>query len=86
MDRHKIEGEPIAVPAAVLEGIEAVRRSAATNMLDRATVAGIAGALGHTPARDWIRANPTAYAEGIFRGFVAEGVHKCIAQVYNTCE
>lgn len=69
MDRRK--GEPVVVGPGVLQGIEAVRNEGRVNMLDRATVAEIAGALGHIAARDWIRANPTAYAEGIFGGFVA---------------
>jgi len=67
-----MEGAPVSVPAGVLEGIEAVRRSDTVNMLDRTTVAAIAGAFGHIAARDWIEANPTVYADGIFRGFVAK--------------
>ena len=71
MDRNKSEGDPVVVGPAVLQGIEAVRETGLTNMLDRLEVARIAHAFGHYAARAWIEANPTAYAEGIFRGFVA---------------
>jgi hypothetical protein len=72
MDRHKTEGDPVVVWDDVLEGIDAVRATGLTNMLDRSAVAQLAGALGHIAAMDWIRANPTVYGEGIFRGFVAK--------------
>jgi hypothetical protein len=50
------------------EGSEAVRRSAATNMLDRPTVIGIARELGWHEAADWIETNMSAYAELVFCG------------------
>ena len=61
----------IAIPPAVLKGIEAVRRSGRTNMLDRPAVAAIALELGHIDAAFWLtdKANHKTYAEGIFRGF-----------------
>jgi hypothetical protein len=71
MDRHKLQGDPVVVGAGVFQGIEAVRATGLTNMLDRSEVARLAHALGHFAARGWIEANPAAYAEGIFRGFVA---------------
>ncbi len=71
MDRYKIEGDPIVVGPAVIEGIDAVRETGLTNMLDRLEVARIAHTLGHYAARAWIDANPTAYVEGVMRGFVA---------------
>jgi hypothetical protein len=70
MDRRK--GDPVVVWHGVLEGINAVRDTGLTNMLDRSAVAQLAGDRGHLATRDWIKANPTVYAEGIFRGFVAE--------------
>ncbi len=72
MDRHKTEGDPVIVGADVLEGIDAVRATGLTNMLDQPAVAMLAGACGHLAAGKWISENPAAYAEGIFRGFVAE--------------
>ena len=61
----------IAIPPAVLKGIEAVRRSGRTNMLARDVVAAIALELGHVDAAFWLteKANHKTYAEGIFRGF-----------------
>jgi len=61
----------VAVPPAVLQGIEAVRRSGRTNMLARNDVAAIALDLGHVDAAFWLDdpANHKTYAEGIFRGF-----------------
>ncbi|MCL4193292.1 MAG: DUF5049 domain-containing protein [Thermoguttaceae bacterium] len=63
----------IAIPPEVLKGIEAVRRSGRTNMLDRPAVTTIALELGHVDAAFWLddKANHKTYAEGIFRGFRA---------------
>ena len=63
--------DKVLIPAAVLKGIEAVRRSGRTNMLDRVAVAAIALELGYVEAAFWIEdtANRKAYAEGIFNGF-----------------
>ncbi|MBZ0271385.1 DUF5049 domain-containing protein [bacterium] len=65
----------VAIPPEVLKGIEAVRISGRTNMLDRNAVAAIALDLGHVDAAFWLddKANRKAYAEGIFRGFRACG-------------
>jgi len=64
----------VAIPGDVLRGIEAVRRSGRTNMLDRPAVAAIALELGHVDAAFWLtdKANHKTYAEGIFRGFTEE--------------
>lgn len=62
----------IVVPAAVLDGLEAVKRSGLTNMLDRPMVARLALEMGHVDLAFWIEANPGLYAQGIFRGFVPE--------------
>jgi len=60
------------VPTKVLAAIEAVRDSGATNMLDRPRVIEIARAFGADEAAKWIEAHRSEYANGIFRGFVAE--------------
>jgi len=60
---------PIPVPADVLQGIEAVRQSGLTNMLDRPAVADIAEAMGFEAAAAWVREHRDLYARGIFRGF-----------------
>ena len=66
--------EKIPIPAEVLEGIQAVRQSGRTNMLDRPAVAAIALELGYVDAAFWLEdaANLSQYANGIFRGFVEE--------------
>ena len=62
----------IPVPALVWQGIDAVRLSGLTNMLDRPEVVQIARELDFTEAAGWIEAHPKEYAEGVFRGFVVE--------------
>ena len=61
----------VKLPADVLTGIEAVRQSGATNMLDRPAVQRIARELGYEEIADWLadKGNHPAYAQGIFRGF-----------------
>ena len=63
--------DKVKIPAEVLEGIEAVRVSGRTNMLDRPAVAAIALELGYVDAAFWLedKANHKAYATGIFHGF-----------------
>ena len=63
--------DKVKIPARVFNGLEAVRLSGRTNMLDRPAVAAIALELGHVDAAIWLtdRDNFKAYAEGIFRGF-----------------
>lgn len=62
----------IPVPALVWQGIDAVRLSGLTNMLDRPEVVRIARKLDFSEAAGWIDAHPKEYAEGVFRGFVVE--------------
>ena len=61
------------VPQAVLDGLEAVRRSGLTNMLDRPVVVELADAFGFEDAARWIGNHRKEYAEGLFRGFEPEG-------------
>ena len=69
------DSNAVRVPRAVHEGIAAVRGSGMFNMLDLAAVAGLARQMGFDEAADWLidRGNRKAYAQGIFRGFAAEG-------------
>jgi hypothetical protein len=62
---------PVAVPRAVYEGIDAARNSGMFNMLDLPAIAGLTRQLGFDEAADWLsdRRNRKTYAEGIFRGF-----------------
>jgi len=62
----------VRVPKAVLDGLEAVRRSGLTNMLDRPVVAELAREFGFEKAARWIKAHHREFAEGLFHGFEAE--------------
>ena len=61
--------ERVPVTREVFEGIEAVRRSGLTNMLDRPRVAEIAEAMGFTASAAWVREHRDLYARAIFQGF-----------------
>lgn len=67
MERTKVK-----VPADVMEGLEAVRLSGKTNMLDAPRVIELAFEMGHEAAAFWVYENRKQYAEGIFRGFAPE--------------
>ena len=63
----------VRVPQAVLDGLEVVRQSGATNMLDRPAVIRLAAEFGHDEAAAWVRSHRADYARGVFNGFtVAE--------------
>jgi hypothetical protein len=59
----------VPVTRDVFEGIEAVRRSGLTNMLDRPRVAEIAEEMGFEQSAQWVRKNRGLYARAIFNGF-----------------
>ncbi len=61
---------PITVPAAVWQGLEAVRDSGATNMFDRPAVIKIAEFLGFHETARRIEGHHGPYSEGLFKGFV----------------
>ena len=63
---------PITVSAAVWQGLEAVRNSGTTNMLDRPAVIKIAEFLGFHETARWIEAHHGPYSEGLFKGFVVD--------------
>lgn len=58
------------VPAGVLEGLEAVRRSGA-NMVERAQVLVLAKRMGYRQTVRWVEEHPEEYASGISHGFEA---------------
>lgn len=60
---------PVPVPRDVFEGIEAVRQSGLTNMLDRPRVAEIAEEMGFEKSAAWVREHRDLYAQAIFHGF-----------------
>ena len=55
-------------PANLLEVLENIRQSGATNMLDVRAVAGLAMQMGETEVADWIENHRREYAEIIFHG------------------
>jgi hypothetical protein len=64
----------VRAPADVLEGLEAVRLSGKTNMLDAPRVIQLAHEMEYYATALWVHENRKQYAEGIFRGFeAAEG-------------
>ena len=69
-----MERTKVRVPADVLEGLEAVRLSGKTNMLDAPRVIELAFEMERYATALWVHENRKQYAEGIFRGFeAAEG-------------
>ena len=73
MPKHARESQPTQsrpiVSREVWQGLDAVRRSGQTNMLDRPVVAQLARAFGYPDAARWVEENPREYAEAVFRGF-----------------
>ena len=67
------EGEPVRIPAEVLEGLEAVHRHAGTDMLDAATLRYLAIERGKGALAVWIDEHPEEYGRGLLDGFQAEG-------------
>lgn len=65
---HDSDG-PVEVSAEIYEGIEAVRQSGLTNMLDRPAVAEIAEAMGFEASARWVRDHRDRYARALFAGF-----------------
>jgi len=66
-----MERTKVRVPVDVLEGLEAVRLSGKTNMLDAPRVIELAFEMEHYATALWVHDNRKQYAEGIFRGFEA---------------
>ena len=64
---------PIRVSQEVFDGIEAVRRSGLTNMLDYPVVAEIAEEMGFEESARWVREHRDLYSQAVFRGFDVEG-------------
>jgi hypothetical protein len=66
------EREPVRVPKEVLEGLEAVRRHAGTEVLDIASVRYLAQERGRGALAVWVDKHPHEYARGVLDGFRAE--------------
>lgn len=61
----------IRIPGEVLDGLEAVRVSGKTNMLDWQRVIELAMEMGYDETAFWVYENKGLYSHGVFRGFVA---------------
>lgn len=72
--------DKVCIPTAVWEGLEAVRQSGLTNMLDRPRVIELAEMMGDDETAAWVREHRREYAIGLFGGFVTdeEGEGACV--------
>jgi hypothetical protein len=61
--------EPVRIPEEVLEGLEAVRRYAGTDVLDIARVRYLAQERGQSALAVWVDKHPHEYARGVLYGF-----------------
>jgi len=66
-----VERTKVPIPTDVLEGLEAVRLSSKTNMLDAPRAIELAFEMGHYATALWVHESRKQYAEGVFRGFSA---------------
>jgi hypothetical protein len=71
--RGMSEGKPVRVPLDVLEGLEAVRRHAGTDVLDVANVRYLAMERGQPALAVWVSKHPDEYGRGLLAGFEAVG-------------
>jgi hypothetical protein len=62
--------EAVEVSQAVYDGLEAVRDTGLTNMLDYRTVMRLAGNLGYDDTVEWMQNHQEQYIKGFIRGFV----------------
>jgi hypothetical protein len=61
--------KPVGVPLDVLEGLEAVRRYAGTDVLDVAIVRYLAMERGQPALAVWVHKHPDEYGRGLLDGF-----------------
>ena len=67
-----MEKQPVPVPAAVYEGLEAVRQSGYTNMFDRPRVIELAEMMGYDETAEWVRDHRSEYARLLFAGVIVD--------------
>jgi hypothetical protein len=67
------EVKPVGVPLDVLEGLEAVRRHAGTDVLDVAIVRYLAIERGQPALAVWVNKHPDEYGRGLLDGYEAVG-------------
>ena len=73
MERTK-KGNSVVVTADVLEGLEAVKLSGKTNMLDAPRVIELALQMGHVDTAMWVYDDRKSYVAGVFAGFIVDEV------------
>jgi hypothetical protein len=72
--------EKVKAPRAVIDGIETLRQTGRTNMMDRRIVQVIANDLELWEVVIWLEDNPKDYGRGLFHGFEAdEEARLCVA-------
>lgn len=59
----------VIVSKKVLKGMEAIRISGATNMLDVKTVIRLAEKMADRETANWIKAHQREYVQGVMEGF-----------------
>jgi hypothetical protein len=64
-------GLPVRVSAGVLEGLEAVKHSGKTNMIDTREVQALAYIMGYQDTAWWVEYYPNLYVAGLIHGFIA---------------
>jgi hypothetical protein len=64
---------PVKIPKVVWQGIEAVRLSGKTNMLDVQMVQRLAFEMEYFATVLWMRDHRELYCRGLFEGFEIEG-------------
>ena len=67
------EAKPVGVPSDVLEGLEAVRRHAGTEVLGVVLVRYLAIERGQPALAVWVNKHPDEYGRGLLDGFEAVG-------------
>ena len=72
MDATYGHGHPVKVSANVLEGLDAVALSGATDMIDTMEVQALAYRMGYPEAASWVEYFPNLYKAGLIQGFVVE--------------
>lgn len=60
------------VPKKVFEGLNTIRQSGKTNMLDKETVLFLLKKYNYNEAYLWVKTNSELYYNGIFDGFTME--------------
>jgi len=63
--------DPVTLPKAVFEGLEAVQGLRQANMDDHQAVQEIAALRGYVETARWIEEHQHDYSEGFYRGFAA---------------